>query len=390
MVENTPPPSPGGTGRYRVDTEGINDDVVVGVIEQLEKTGNRPHSAKELAAVLTNTLGVVERYVPLCPFLRFRQLASPSLTLPFTSSANPAAMISSRLTSYVRRKWSALAPCPITKELTDVHPRRTYFYLATCPHQPIPEVAQVPSTANRIISPSLSSAADEGEDEGDERDARSRASLSPSPEIDLTSPDLLGAATANGSVAHGASFSGHGPLMGESDGTATTADGASHNRRAVSPPLEREEREFTQTACSMQQRSRSLDLGPPVSTDVQMTTDDDGHDRDAIATADADAAEADASERRRMEETEESAAMRNREVAAELFGAATEHDSPISRPPGIDVRIPTTRPYGGHARRSEATLRCRRDGRRQDGRRQGSRRQLEVGRSEESRECGAR
>jgi hypothetical protein len=36
----------------KIDTEVINDDIVVAVINQLEKTGNRPHLVKELAAVL--------------------------------------------------------------------------------------------------------------------------------------------------------------------------------------------------------------------------------------------------------------------------------------------------------------------------------------------------
>lgn len=53
--EHTPPPSPGASGDNKVDTEGVNDDIVVGVIEQLEKTGNRPHLMKELAAVLSTT-----------------------------------------------------------------------------------------------------------------------------------------------------------------------------------------------------------------------------------------------------------------------------------------------------------------------------------------------
>jgi hypothetical protein len=52
-LEHTPPFSPthGGVAP-KIDLEGINDDIVVGVIEQLEKTGNRPHLVKELAAVL--------------------------------------------------------------------------------------------------------------------------------------------------------------------------------------------------------------------------------------------------------------------------------------------------------------------------------------------------
>lgn len=51
--EHTPPPSPMDDGfAPRIDTEGINDDIVVGVIHQLEKTANRPHLVKELAAIL--------------------------------------------------------------------------------------------------------------------------------------------------------------------------------------------------------------------------------------------------------------------------------------------------------------------------------------------------
>lgn len=53
------PPSPGASGDRKVDTDGINDDIVVGVIEQLEKTGNRPHLMKELAAVLSTTHNAV-------------------------------------------------------------------------------------------------------------------------------------------------------------------------------------------------------------------------------------------------------------------------------------------------------------------------------------------
>jgi hypothetical protein len=54
-LDQTPPLSPTDGGvAPKIDIEGINDDIVVGVIEQLEKTGNRPHLVKELAAVLIN------------------------------------------------------------------------------------------------------------------------------------------------------------------------------------------------------------------------------------------------------------------------------------------------------------------------------------------------
>lgn len=53
LLEHTPPPSPLDRAvAPKIDTEGIDDDIVVAAIEQLEKTGNRPHLVKELAAVL--------------------------------------------------------------------------------------------------------------------------------------------------------------------------------------------------------------------------------------------------------------------------------------------------------------------------------------------------
>lgn len=63
-MADTPPPSPGGeSGNAKIDTQGIDDEIVVGVIEQLEKTGNRPHLLKELALVLSPIIPIVERYV---------------------------------------------------------------------------------------------------------------------------------------------------------------------------------------------------------------------------------------------------------------------------------------------------------------------------------------
>lgn len=54
--EHTPPPSPKlGSQVRKVDTDGINDDIVIAVIEQLEKTGNRPHLIKDLATILAST-----------------------------------------------------------------------------------------------------------------------------------------------------------------------------------------------------------------------------------------------------------------------------------------------------------------------------------------------
>ena len=66
--QHTPPPSPGAADAPAIDFEGINDDIVSGVVEQLEKTGNRPHLIKELAAVLSRTNNSVAGCVfPLPP-----------------------------------------------------------------------------------------------------------------------------------------------------------------------------------------------------------------------------------------------------------------------------------------------------------------------------------
>ena len=56
VSEQTPPPSPFDFQAKVIDKEGINDDIVVAVLEQLEATGNRPHQIKELAALLINRL----------------------------------------------------------------------------------------------------------------------------------------------------------------------------------------------------------------------------------------------------------------------------------------------------------------------------------------------
>jgi hypothetical protein len=58
----SPPPSPMREGDSKVDIEGISDEIVVGAIQQLEKTGNRPHLVKELAAVLATNITAIERY----------------------------------------------------------------------------------------------------------------------------------------------------------------------------------------------------------------------------------------------------------------------------------------------------------------------------------------
>ncbi|OBT49932.1 hypothetical protein VE04_09182, partial [Pseudogymnoascus sp. 24MN13] len=68
-----------GAPRREIDLEGINDDIVEAVIVQLQRTANRPHLVKELAAILSTSVKIVE------------------------TSANPSAIISSRLSTYLKR-----------------------------------------------------------------------------------------------------------------------------------------------------------------------------------------------------------------------------------------------------------------------------------------------
>ncbi|KAI9699917.1 MAG: hypothetical protein M1820_006979 [Bogoriella megaspora] len=238
-MEHTPPPSPGATGTTKIDTQGINDDIVVAVIEQLEMTANRPHLVKELAAILANDIPAV------------------------TSSSNPSAIVSSRLTNYMRRNWTALAPCPMGRELVGTHPKRTYFFLTNTPHQPIPEPSATnalpANTQARIISPSLSSGSNNNvskdesmsDDAASDSSRRERAALSPSPEVDFSCPELDGD-DATPPLTPGGTFSGRNSVSSQSH-RSSGAGNTAHKP----PPLEREEREFTETAAEVRRRRRS-------------------------------------------------------------------------------------------------------------------------------------
>ncbi|KAH7175711.1 hypothetical protein EDB81DRAFT_17717 [Dactylonectria macrodidyma] len=224
LDEQTPPPSPPADSSMadvdqppKIDLEGINDDIVEAVIVQLQSTANRPHLVKELATVLAQRLTSVQH------------------------SANPCAIISSRLASYLKRScWSAVAPCPLAKELETVHPRRTYYFLTTCHHQPLPDPNSTVPSRQSVVTPSVSLTDDSGSDDVDAR----RRELSPSPEVDLSphqfedvDDDFSMPATPIGSF-H--SHQRHMPPRRVSR----------HN----SPPLEKDEREFTQTADVLQKR----------------------------------------------------------------------------------------------------------------------------------------
>ncbi|KAL1873112.1 hypothetical protein VTK73DRAFT_1117 [Phialemonium thermophilum] len=288
---NTPPPSPTpshqdhvsmedvdtdkSAGR-EVDLEGINDEIVEAVILQLQKTDNRPHLVKELAAILFQQLKVVQQ------------------------SANPSAIISSRLSTYMKRScWTALSPCPITKELETVHPRRTYFYLTTSPHQPLPDsvhaatLSQIAHT-RAIISPSISSAESSAanSDDADSEDAVRRRELSPSPEVDLSSPefddmddDIAMPSTPIGSFSmRGFSFGPHplSPVSHQGPTISGASNASARNHRAASPPLEKDEKEFTQTADGLQKRkmgggllSTSASMEQSMSADLDFGTRED-------------------------------------------------------------------------------------------------------------------
>jgi hypothetical protein len=125
------------------------------------------------------------------------------------------------------------------KDLIGTHPKRLFFYLSSRPHLPFPEPERTIS-ATRIITPSLTSATDD-----DEPPSRRRSEMSPSPELTLESPDLE---EEDHQLSRSTSF----PSLMQTDSVPTP--GFAQSR--TSPALERDEREFTQTAHSLQQIRR--------------------------------------------------------------------------------------------------------------------------------------
>lgn len=117
-----------------------------------------------------------------------------------------------------------------------------------------------------VITPSATSASDDADEER-------RRELSPSPEVDLSSPgldDLDDDVPMPGTPI--GSFSGrHNSVLVI----------AAQSHRATSPPLEKDEKEFTQTATGLQKRKLSGDLlntgTQPV---VEVTLDADEHTKD--------------------------------------------------------------------------------------------------------------
>ncbi|KAF4981751.1 hypothetical protein FZEAL_2502 [Fusarium zealandicum] len=242
-IEHTPPPSPtpdsiidSDANLSKIDLDSVKDDIVEAVIVQLQSTANRPHLVKELATVLAQRLTSVQH------------------------SANPCAIISSRLSSYLKRScWSASKLCPLAKELESVHPRRTYFFLTTCPRQPLPEAGSIISSRRALDTPSVSLTDDSGSDDIDSR----RRELSPSPEVDLSDhcfedgdDDFAMPATPIGSLP---SYHHYVPNR--------------RNSRHNSPPLEKDEREFTQTADFLQKRKFTEDAPAAETADRNHTSE---------------------------------------------------------------------------------------------------------------------
>ncbi|MCJ1473814.1 hypothetical protein MMC13_002465 [Lambiella insularis] len=318
--EHTPPPSPGATHVNKIDTDGINDEIVGGVIEQLEKTGNRPHLIKELAAVLSTTKDSV------------------------SNSANPAALLSSRLAAYLRRSWTTSTPCPLAKELIPIHPRKVYYYLSTFPRQEFPaDSTDILSTSHiatirsggkggkRVISPSLSNASVDEDVEAAED--RRRDALSPSPEVDLFTPELdnvaLGAEDdfPTPQTPAGSSFSGRSSLARDGSSGSISESVSIVDSHRTDCPLEGDEKEFTQTASSMRMRGMSLDestIRESKEIDIAVTG--------SLSTM-------------HVEETEEEKAKRNREAAATLFGGHhhQQHETPLAL-----MTSPLVKPVVGH------------------------------------------
>ncbi len=177
-------------------------------------------------------------------------------------SANPSAIISSRLSTYLKRPcWSASNPCPLAKELETVHPRRTYFYLTTFPHQLIPDPATLTAAfpQRSIISPSLSSAESATNEDEDAQDIIRRRQLSPSPEVDLATMEFDEPAMEDD-----ASVAPPTP-SGNFSGRLVKSVAGERAMRGQSPPLEKDEKEFTLTARGMQRRR----LGRKDTADVQ-------------------------------------------------------------------------------------------------------------------------
>lgn len=225
-----------------------------------------------------------------------------------------------------------MSPCPLAKELIPVHPRKVFYYLTTRPRQEIPadssdiltsplitSISSGGKGGKRVISPSLSNASVD-DDDSDAAELRKRQAFSPSPEIDLSLPEL-DAVTQTEVDFHtpptpaGSTLSGRSSLARDgSNGAGSENMNLAHNHRAQSPPLEGDEREFTQTASNMRMRGLSFSDDQ----NIRPTTESAN---DLPATVG----------EMHLDESEEEVAHRDQEDGATLFGGRAQ--APEMRPP---------------------------------------------------------
>jgi hypothetical protein len=168
-----------------------------------------------------------------------------------------------------------LSPCPLAKELIPVHPRKVFFYLTTSPHQALPENSDdiIAPSINDVkrLTPSVSDPSVHEDDIDIDIDFHDRSRLSPSPEIDLSSPELDDSLPM-GPPTPGESFSGRSSLT--RDGTV---DRRTPRNRAPTPPLEADEKGFTETATAVRARGMSLHE-PIVEASIEVEEEEDMHD----------------------------------------------------------------------------------------------------------------
>jgi hypothetical protein len=191
------------------------------------------------------------------------------------------------------------------------HPRRVYFFLTTVPRQPIPEFSSNPTTFKKMPSPSISSSFEEEEVEERKRDV-----LSPSPEVDLAGPpheDSHIHAIAD------LTFPMDDFKFEEDNDLARIT-----SNRAPSPPLEQDEKEFTQTASMMQQRKASEHaeyLHMMESLDKERSISPSSFAPPSLSMSVDSLDSISLPEEEEEEFTEEKMLLRNQEAAAMLFGA---------------------------------------------------------------------
>lgn len=175
-----------------------------------------------------------------------------------------------------------------------MHPRKVFFFLTTQPRLPLP------ANSDDILPPSLlsvktltPSVSDHSQGDEQDLDQRDRARLSPSPEVELYSPDLDQDEPLDSPT----------PVEYFSARSSLNPDGTPEVRRrpnrAPSPPLEEDERGFTETATAVRARGMSLH-NPTVKASIE--TDE----KPTIAEV--------------SEETPEQRLKRDRELGLALFG----------------------------------------------------------------------